>query len=79
MNNKQIDRAYNRLIEAGFDKRDISILENEKPDAFNISESTGNDFCAYYLDDRGNRENEIRLPLLSLCVDYLINLRIESF
>ncbi len=70
----QIKLAKERLIKAGFNEYEFSFFD-EKPDSLNISHSTGNDFLAYYLDERGTRHNVKAFPLISLCVEYLIEIK----
>ena len=70
----QIKVAKERLIEADFNAYEFSLFD-EMPDSLNISHSTGNDFLVYYIDDRGARHNVKAFPLISLCVEYLIEIK----
>lgn len=53
--------------------RDYSILNEVKPDCFNLIESiTTNGFTVFYLDDKGNKEHQIDLYSFNDASEYLI-------
>ncbi len=52
----------------------FSILDEQLYDAYNLSDTTGNGFAIYYLDERGNRHEEVRFRTFNDACQYLLEL-----
>lgn len=60
------------LKNLGLESRDFSILNDEKPDCFNLLENkTGNGYSVYYLDERGNYQYSQNFTVFCDAADYI--------
>lgn len=48
----KIEKLKDDLNNIGLENNEFSILEEIKPDCFNLTESKGNGFLVFYLDER---------------------------